>query len=343
MKSIKKLMAVMMSAMLALSLSVGCAPTNQTSAGGEAPKAAAEDSKPAEEGQKTYRIAYIARAQSDSFAAWLANAVKDEVAAKYKDVTVDIFDGESKNEVIASHIENAVTNKYDCILLQPYDSEAQVAPAMEAMDAGVQVVTVNNRINDNDRAGAIDADPVEQAAKNAELALSQIPQNGKVVVLMGPAGNMHSDKRRIGWQQGFFDKRPDVKILDEQIANWNKDEAMRFMEDWIQTYGEIDAIISMNDNMAVGALEAAKAAGMTNILSYGVDGTAEACLAIEAGEMTSTTLQSAYALAEEAVKLAYEMMTGKGERRTVLVDCPLITKENAKEYIELHKKAGNLK
>jgi inositol transport system substrate-binding protein len=114
------------------------------------------------------------------------------------------------------------------------------------------------------------------------------------------------------------------------------------MEDWIQTYGEIDAIISMNDNMAVGALEAAKATGMNDILSYGVDGTAEACLAIEAGEMTSTTLQSAYALAEEAVKLTYKLMTGAGERETILVDCPLITKDNAQEYIDLHKKAGNL-
>ena len=340
MKCMKKLMTIMMSSVLALSLFTGCASTAQTSgASTEKKEAAAQE---VNESQKTYRIAYIARAQSDSFAAWLANAVKDEIAQNYKDVTVDIFDGESKNEVIASHIENAVVQKYDCILLQPYDSEAQVAPAMEAMDAGIQLVTVNNRINDNDRAAAIDADPVEQAAKNAELALKQVPQNGKVVVLMGPAGNMHSDQRRVGWQQAFFDKRPDVKILDEQIANWNKDEAMRFMEDWIQTYGEIDAIISMNDNMCVGALEAAKAAGMNDILSYGVDGTAEACLAIEAGEMTSTTLQSAYTLAQEAVKLAYSLMTGQGERQTILVDCPLITKENAKEYIEIHKKAGNL-
>lgn len=340
MKCMKKLMTIMMSSVLALSLFTGCASTAQTSGGSTEKKEAA--SQEVNESQKTYRIAYIARAQSDSFAAWLANAVKDEIAQNYKDVTVDIFDGESKNEVIASHIENAVVQKYDCILLQPYDSEAQVAPAMEAMDAGIQLVTVNNRINDNDRAAAIDADPVEQAAKNAELALKQVPQNGKVVVLMGPAGNMHSDQRRVGWQQAFFDKRPDVKILDEQIANWNKDEAMRFMEDWIQTYGEIDAIISMNDNMCVGALEAAKAAGMNDILSYGVDGTAEACLAIEAGEMTSTTLQSAYTLAQEAVKLAYSLMTGQGERQTILVDCPLITKENAKEYIEIHKKAGNL-
>lgn len=328
----KKILSLAMSSLLALSLMVGCS----------APQKTQETSSNGSTEGKTYKIAYIARAQGDSFAAWLANSVKEEVSKNYKDVQVDIFDGDSKNEVIAAHIENAVTKKYDAILLQPFDSEAQVAPAMAAMDAGVPVITVNNRINDNDRAAAVDADPVEQAAKNARLALEQVPQNGQVVVLMGPAGNMHSDKRREGWQKEFFDKRSDVKILDQQIANWNKDEAMRFMEDWIQTYGKIDAIVSMNDNMAVGALEAAKAAGITNILSYGVDGTAEAALSIQAGEMTSTTLQSAYELAEKAVKLTYEVMTGKKQRETIMVDCPLITKDNAAEYVEMHKKAGNL-
>lgn len=292
--------------------------------------------------ERTYKIAYIARAQGDSFAAWLANAIKQEVE-NYPDLRVDVFDGESRNEVIAAHIENAVTNRYDLILLQPLDSEAQVAPAAAAMDAGVKVVTVNNRINDNNRAPAVDADPVEQAAKNARLAVNQVPKNGNVVVLMGPAGNMHSDQRRVGWQQEFFKKRPDVKILDEQIANWNKDEAMRFMEDWIQTYPKIDAIIAMNDNMAAGALEATKAAKIKNILAYGVDGTVEACLLIQAGEMTSTTLQSAYELADKSIKLCHDILTGKKQHDVVMVDCPLITKDNAKNFLEIHKRAGNLK
>ncbi|MBI3395576.1 MAG: substrate-binding domain-containing protein, partial [Spirochaetia bacterium] len=89
---------------------------------------------------KNYRIAYIARAQGDSFAAWLADSVVKEVK-KYPDTQVTVFDGQSKNELIASHIENAVTSKYDLILLQPLDSEAQVAPVKEAIAAGVKVVT----------------------------------------------------------------------------------------------------------------------------------------------------------------------------------------------------------
>ena len=124
---------------------------------------------PAPKNGKNYRIAYIARAQGDSFAAWLADSVVKEVK-KYPDTQVTVFDGQSKNELIASLIENAVTGKYDLILLQPLDSEAQVAPVKEAIAAGVKVVTVNNRINDK-TVPAVDADPMQQAEVNAKLAI----------------------------------------------------------------------------------------------------------------------------------------------------------------------------
>ncbi len=160
------------------------------------------------------------------------------------------------------------------------------------------------------------------------------------------AGNPHALGRREAWQKEFFDKRPDVKIAGEQIANWNKDEAMRYMEDWIQaTGGKIDAIIGMNDNMTAGALEAAKDAKVGGeggkLWAYGVDGTAEACLLIKEGVMTSTSLQSAYALAEASTKLVHSMLTG-GPAETIMIDCPLITQENVDQYIEMHKRAGAL-
>lgn len=290
---------------------------------------------------KNYRIAYIARAQGDSFAAWLADAVVKE-SKKYPGTQVTVFDGQSKNELIASHIENAVTNKYDLILLQPLDSEAQVAPVKDAVKAGVKVVTVNNRVNDPS-IPAVDADPIQQAEVNAKLAIKQVPQNAKVVVLMGPAGNMHSDKRREGWKKHFFDQRKDVKIVGEQIANWNKDEGMRLMEDWSQSNSKIDAIVSMNDNMAAGALEAVKGSGKAFPLSYGVDGTAEACLKIKSGEMTSTSLQSAYALAELSVKMSHDLLTGKKVTTPQFITAELITKDNVDKFIQMHKELGNIK
>jgi inositol transport system substrate-binding protein len=119
---------------------------------------------------------------------------------------------------------------------------------------------------------------------------------------------------------------------------------MNYMEDWVQANPKIDAIISMNDNMAAGAIEVIKnKPAYKNILSYGVDGTAEACLLIKQGLMTSTCLQSAYALAEKILDTTNKLVTGKAGQINVDIDAPLVTKANVDTYIAMHKKAGAIK
>ncbi len=290
----------------------------------------------------TYKVAYIARAQADSFAAWLANAVMEE-ADKYDDITVKVFDGQASDDKVNSLIENAIVNKFDAIIIQPNNGESQRPYAEKVVEAGIICLTTNARISGIKGASSVDADPYEQAAVNARAAIKQIPQGANVVVLQGPPGNFHADERRKSWQKEFFDKRPDVTIVGEQIANWNKDEAMSLMEDWVQANDKIDAIIAMNDNMCAGALEIVKDnSAYSDILAYGVDGTAEAVLLIEEGLMTSTCLQSAYALAENLLEVSHKLLTGEETQMDVDIDAPLVTKDNVKEYIEMHKRAGAL-
>ena len=223
---------------------------------------------------KVYRVAYVARAQADSFAAWLANSIVD-AAKKYKNLDLKVFDGQAKDDVENSLIENAITNKFDVIIVQPNNGESQRPYAVKVVSSGIFLITTNARIAGIAGASSVDADPYMQAAVNARVALKQVPQGAKVVVLDGPPGNYHADSRRVSWQREFFDKRPDIKIVGEQIAHWNKDEAMNYMEDWVQANPKIDAIISMNDNMAAGAIEVIKDnPKYRGILSYGVDGTA---------------------------------------------------------------------
>jgi len=292
---------------------------------------------------KVHKVAYIARAQADSFAAWLANSVQDE-AKKYKDISLKVFDGQASDDTENSLIENAITNKFDVIIIQPNNGESQRPYAVKVVRAGIFCITTNARIAGIAGASSVDADPYEQAAVNARLALKQIPQNAKVVVLDGPPGNFHADSRRVSWQKEFFAKRTDVKIVGEQIANWNKDEAMNKMEDWVQANPRIDAIISMNDNMAAGAIEVVKNnPKYKGIFSYGVDGTAEACLLIKNGQMTSTCLQSAYALAEKILATTENLVNGKSGQINTDIDAPLVTKANVDSYIAMHKKAGAIK
>lgn len=292
--------------------------------------------------QEGFKVAYVARAQADSFAAWLANAVKTE-SEKYPGISVNVFDGQGQDDKENSLIENAITNKYDAIIIQPNNGESQRPYAEKVVQAGIICITTNARISGIAGASSVDADPYEQAAVQARAAIEQVPQNAKVVVLNGPPGNFHADARRESWQKEFFAKRPDVTVVGEQIANWNKDEAMRYMEDWVQSNDVINAVISMNDNMAAGAIEVTrgnpKYAGM---LVYGVDGTAEAALLIKEGLMTSTTLQSAYDLAAALMDTVNRLLNKEETQIDTDINCPMVNKDNVDEIIAMYKKSGAL-
>nr|WP_315025238.1 sugar ABC transporter substrate-binding protein [uncultured Aminipila sp.] len=323
----KKILSILLVLTLVIATLVGCGNT---------------DSKSKTDGKegKTYKVAYIARAQSDSFAAWLANEMK-AAAKEYDDIQLEVFDGQADDEKENAAIENAIANGFDAIIVQPNNGEAQRPYVEQIVDAGIIAITTNARIDNIKGASSVDADPYVQAKVNAEAAIKQVPQNGRVVVLKGPSGNFHADKRLKAWKEVFFAARPDVKIVGEDFANWNKDEAMQLMEDWVTSQGKIDAIISMNDNMAAGALEVVKDnPDYANILSYGVDGTAEACLLIEQGKMTSTCLQSAIDLAKLNMETVHKLLTGEETQIDTDIDAPLITKDNASEYVKIYRDRG---
>jgi inositol transport system substrate-binding protein len=293
--------------------------------------------------KKNFKVAYVARAQADSFAAWLANAIKAE-AKKYPRIKLSIFDGQGSDDKQNSMIENAIASRYDLIIIQPNNGEPQRPYAEKAIKSGIFVITTNARIQNIPGSSSVDANPYEQGAVNARLALKQIPKNAKVVVLNGPAGSFHSIERRKAWEQEFFNKRPDVKIVGEQIANWNKDEAMKYMEDWVQANDKIDAVVSMNDNMCAGALEVVKNnPKYKGMLAYGVDGTMEACQLIKEGRMTSTSLQNAFELAEKVMNITNKLLTHKIKQIDTDVGNPLIVKDNVNKYIQILKKAETTK
>lgn len=321
----KKILSILLVLTLVFATLVGCGNT---------------DTKTDDKKGETYKVAYIARAQSDSFAAWLANEMK-AAAKDYDDIQLEVFDGQADDEKENAAIENAIANGFDAIIVQPNNGEAQRPYVEQIVDAGIIAITTNARIADVKGASSVDADPYLQAKVNAEQAIKQVPQNGRVVVLKGPSGNFHADERLKAWKEVFFAARPDVKIVGEDFANWNKDEAMQLMEDWVTSQGKIDAIISMNDNMAAGALEVVKDnAEYKNILSYGVDGTAEACLLIEQGKMTSTCLQSAIDLAKLNMETVHKLLTGEETQIDTDIKEVLITKDNASEYVKMYRDRG---
>lgn len=372
---IKKFLALALAMLMLFSLAA-CnktaepAPQPAAPAAEPAPDAAPEtpaDAAPetpadaAPEGGDTYQVCFVARASADTFAAWLTSEMQKN-AADYPEISLTCVSGEGDDNTENGLLEDCITKGYDLVIVQSNNNAAQAPYVQQLVDAGIPVITTNPTTHQGDLdgsddtsvmagTGTVDADPVEQAAVGAKRAVSEVPENANVVVLRGPSGNYHAEKRREAWDTYFFAERPDVKILYEDYANWNNDEAMALMETWVQSGTHIDAIISMNDNMAAGAIEAIRndtdyvnADGTTSFFAYGVDGTAQGCLLIKEGLLTCTALQAASDIAKMNMEYAAKVLKGEIAITDVndYVDAPEINSENVDEYIQMYIDNGEL-
>ncbi len=347
-----RISALLLAAIMTVSLAACTGSEGGGSAGDSASSGGAADKK---------RVCFVARASADTFAAWLTTEMKKE-AEEYENIELTCVSGEGDDNKENGLLEDCVTKNYDLVIVQSNNNAAQAPYVQQLIDAGIPVITTNPTTHQSDLdgsdddsvmegTGTVDADPIAQAKVSADRAVDEIPENANVVVLNGPSGNFHADKRREAWTEYFFDKRSDVKILYEDYANWNSDEALTLMESWVQSGTHIDAIISMNDNMAAGAIEAIRdnpeyidEDGTPNFLAYGVDGTAQGCLLIQEGLLTSTALQSAADLAKKNMEYAAKVVEDEMEVTDVndYVDAPEINKDNVQEYIQIYIDNGEI-
>ncbi|NCB00315.1 MAG: hypothetical protein EOM70_13185, partial [Clostridia bacterium] len=114
---------------------------------------------------------------------------------------------------------------------------------------------------------------------------------------------------------------PDVKVLAEETAEWQREKAVSVVENWITAYGEdIDAIFANNDEMALGAIMALQAAGINDVMVFGIDATPDAVKAVEDGTLTATVFQDAKGQSEgamdfalKAIKPVFEMVADVNE------------------------------
>lgn len=139
----------------------------------------------------------------------------------------------------------------------------------------------------------------------AKTVLDKLGCKGNVVILEGPVGQSAQISRLEGNKKALAEC-PDVKVLEDQTANWSRAEAQTLMENWLTAHPkQINGVIGQNDEMALGAIEAIKAAGLDekSFAIAGIDGITDALRAVKAGEMTSI-LQDARAQAQGALDLA---------------------------------------
>ncbi len=235
---------------------------------------------------------------------WAAG-IESHPAVQQGLVEVTVFDGRYDALVQQNQFENMITQGFDAIIFAPIDIEAAATAIQAAHDAGIPVIGSNTRANSDLLTSYVGSDDVLSGNMEATFLLEQIGCEGNVVILEGPIGQSAQIERLEG-NMAALAECPNVTVLEQQTANWSRAEAQTLMENWLTRHGSnIDGVIGQNDEMALGAIEAIRAAGMdvADFAIVGIDGITDALLAVQEGTMTSI-LQDANAQAQGSLDVA---------------------------------------
>lgn len=126
-------------------------------------------------------------------------------------------------------------------------------------------------------------------------------------------------------------KYPDIKVLAEKTANWSRSEAMTVMENWLQAFDKIDAVVGENDEMALGARQAIEAKGL-DIPTIGVDGITDALNAVEKGTLIASIFQDGAGQGSKALEVAVSAAKGNTVDKEYWIDFEPVTKDNVAEF-----------
>ena len=227
-----------------------------------------------------------------------------------------------------------ISQKFDAIIVEPVD-QAGIAPAIQKANAAkIPVISIVSRSSGGNFT-YIGNTYIDGGIMQAEYMIKALPQNAQIVYMIGQLGYDHSRDRRAGFLDTLAKSRPDVKLLAEQTANYDRAEGMKLMEDWIQAYPKIDGIICANDQMALGAIQALRAANrLRGTFIAGVDAVDEALRCVKNGEMAITVLQSAPLEAQAAYESLQKLRAGQTLPSEVIIPQIAITLDNVNEYLK---------
>lgn len=263
--------------------------------------------------------------------------LKDYMTAKADamgDVELTVVDAGGDAAKQLQQVETFISQKFDAIIMQPQEQEA-CSPAIDkAKAAGIPIINCNSlTITEPDAyVGSNDSE-------SAEIAMTYIAEQlggkGNVLMMHGHPGQTAEVKRTEG-AMDILAQNPDMTLLDEQTADWDRAEAMTLMENWIQAYGDqINAVFCQNDEMALGALNALVQAGKKdNVLVVGVDAIDDALQSVKDGKMDATVYQDCKGQAEGAIEAAYKLAKGESVEKEILIPFILVTTENVDEYLK---------
>ena len=234
----------------------------------------------------------------------------------------------------SSLIDGAISQHAAAIILDNAGADATIVAVQRANTAGVPVFLIDREIN---ATGAAKAQIVSNNYQGATLGGQEFAKlmsnTGSYAELTGKQTDTNAGIRSKGYHD-VLDQYTGLKMVAQQTANWDQQQALTVTETILQAHPDIKGIISGNDTMALGIWAALKAAGKTNVIVVGFDGSPDVISSIKAGGIKATVLQPAAQISklavDEADKFVTSGATGQPEKQSI--DCVLVTPANADTF-----------
>jgi ribose transport system substrate-binding protein len=283
--------------------------------------------------QSSNKIAVVISTLNNPWFVVLAESAAEK--AKELGYEAQIFDSQNDPAKEAEHFDNIVAMGYSAILFNPTDADGSVLNVKRAKAAGIPTFCMDREINSQDAATTqLLSDNFTGCVKLGQYFVKQMNKTGNYVEILGLVGDNNTWNRSGGFHS-VVDEFPELKMVAQQSADFDRNKAMDVMETIMQAQPNIDAVFCGNDAMAMGAYQAVLASGKADkIKVFGFDGADDAIQGIADGKIAATVMQFPVLMAQTSAVLADEYIKGKRDFDTKTpVEVILVTPENVNKYL----------
>ncbi len=268
------------------------------------------------------KVGFSISTLSNPFFTTMADAATEKAEELGVDLT--IVDAQDDSAKQMTDLEDLVVQGVDVIIINPVDSDAIVTSVETLNEKQIPVITVDRMANGGNITSHIASDNVLGGKLAGEYAKELLGGKGNVVILEGVPGASATIERGKGFEEEIAGS---LNVIDKKVANFDRVEALSVMEDLISAHGkDIQLVFAHNDEMALGAQEALRSAGMDDVYVIGFDATDDAKESIKEGQMDATIEQQPSLMGKTAIETSVKVAKGEEVEKVIPVDVTLVNK-----------------
>ena len=279
----------------------------------------------------------LAMANQDTFLAYMSDALLAHAKKVGANVQMEVAGDDVGKQL--SQIQNFIAQKVDAIIVNPVDTDATPKMTKMVSEAGIPLIYVNRKPADFEKlpkgVAWVASDEKVSGTLQTQEVCRVMKGKGNIVVLMGELSNEAARTRTKDIEDVLATKEcSGIKILDKREGKWQRTAGNDITTNWLSSGTKFDAIIANNDEMAIGAIQALKAAKKwtPDFMVAGIDATPDALASMKAGDIKVTVFQNAAGQGTGSLDAAIKLIKKQPVDRFVNIPFELVTPANLSKY-----------